>query len=145
MDDAGFTNTVEMKWYSSPVSSYAVPTIPDSPPITGLLSKCSRRSITVENLPKPKLNSFPSHLTGKCFTEFLALWVCGVGVWVGMCMCGGMCVCGCACGCVGVRVCVGVCVCVCACVYVCACMCCVYVYMYVCVRCVCCDLSTPSS
>ena len=47
--------------------------IPDSPPMTGLLSKCSSSSDTVLNLPKPKLNSFPPHLTGKCFTEFLAL------------------------------------------------------------------------
>ena len=45
--------------------------------MTGLLSKCSRSSETVWNFPKPKLNSFPSHRTGKCFTEFLALEATG--------------------------------------------------------------------
>ncbi len=46
---------------------------PDSPPMTGLLAKCSTSKSTVENRPNPKENSCPSHLTGKCLTEFLAL------------------------------------------------------------------------
>ena len=52
----------------------SAPHVPDSPPMTGLLSKCSSSSDTVWNLPKPKLNSLPLQRTGKCFTEFLALW-----------------------------------------------------------------------
>ena len=52
----------------------SAPHVPDSPPMTGLLSKCSSSSGTVWNLPKPKLNSLPLQRTGKCFTEFLALW-----------------------------------------------------------------------
>ena len=55
------------------IAQYIVHTVPDSPPMTGLLSKCSSSSETVWNFPNPKLNSLPSHLTGKCFTEFLAL------------------------------------------------------------------------
>lgn len=47
--------------------------LPDCPPMTGLLAKCSFSCSTFENLPKPKVNSLPSHLTGKCFTVCLAL------------------------------------------------------------------------
>ena len=70
------------------------PDVPNSLPITGLLSKRSMRCSTVDNLPKPKLASFPSHLTEKCLTEFLGL--CEVCV----CMC--VCVCVCVCVCDGV-------------------------------------------
>ena len=35
-----------------------IPDIPDCPPMTGLLSKWSMRSSTVDNLPKLKINLF---------------------------------------------------------------------------------------
>ena len=48
-------------------------TLPESPPIKGLFSKCSTNSLKHEKVPIPNLYCEPSHPIWKCFTELAHL------------------------------------------------------------------------
>ena len=54
-------------------TEFHVKTLPESPPIKGLFSKCSTNSLKHEKVPIPNLYCEPSHPIWKCFTELAHL------------------------------------------------------------------------
>ena len=54
-------------------AEFHVKTLPESPPIKGLFSKCSTNSLKHEKVPIPNLYCEPSQPIWKCFTELAHL------------------------------------------------------------------------